>query len=115
MADLLSVTQRKVHLCRFPHVECKVDKYSRDAAYPPSSLRVEFDVSKGPSTGPEPSARIVLDGVLRSHPNVPCVPFRPPWMQLSVSVSVGILSTVVPLLSFVEHELVVSSDVVVKI
>ena len=60
MAVLLSAYQRKDGLCRKPH-NLETDTTSRsDAANPPSSLQVDEDNSKGPSTGPAPVERTVF-------------------------------------------------------
>ena len=83
MAALLSVSQRRRHLCRKPQNFAREEHKRSGAVSPPSSLLVEFAMSRGPSTGPDPSNRVVLAPVVLSlvsifQPKVPIPFLRPP-------------------------------------
>lgn len=53
MAALLSTIHRNLQRWRVFHVFARFVSSSKADAYPQSSLLVEDDVSRGPSTGPE--------------------------------------------------------------
>jgi hypothetical protein len=60
-----------------PHIFAIDTKSKREAARPPSLLRVDIVRSKGPLTGPAPVKRTVLS-VARTHPCVLFLPLSPP-------------------------------------
>jgi hypothetical protein len=77
IAALLSTIQRSLHRCFFPQSRASAAISVKADAYPQSSLRVEEEVSRGPSTGPEHWKRVSLL-VASIHPNVPNLSLRPP-------------------------------------